>query len=109
MTTSNLIYLLTLSTVQQVSLTRQSEGDICAMVTNDGDGKTCGVTLTETLTTCSCKDAMYRDGICKHTVATALHVLRTAPAMENSTNKPASDIHLMWREGTLLCGISQPA
>lgn len=90
-----------------VTLTRQSEAEIRALVKN-GDGKEYGVTLTESLPTCSCKDALYRGGICKHGVAVALHVLRTpqpktaAPALQFPT------FHLMWRDGIVLCGNPHP-
>jgi hypothetical protein len=58
-----------------VTLTRQFESEIRALVKN-GDGKEYGITLTESLTTCSCKDALYRGTVCKHAVALALFVLR---------------------------------
>ena len=126
MTTSNVIYLLTLSTVQQVSLerlqravsdladgsltvhlTRQNERELRALVTN-GDGKEYGVTLMDTLVTCSCKDALYRGGICKHATAVAVHVLRSAPATQEKPAPPKPIFHLMWREGVVLCGIAHP-
>jgi hypothetical protein len=59
-----------------ITLTRQTEAEIRALVKN-GDGKEYGVTLTEALTACSCKDSLYRGVTCKHAVALALHVLRT--------------------------------
>ncbi len=90
-----------------VTLTRQSEGEVCALVKN-GDGTEYGVTLTETVTTCSCKDALYRGVICKHAVATALHILRT-PQANKAASLPAQPLfHLMWREGVVLCGVSEP-
>ena len=126
MTTSNVIHLLTLSTVQQVSLerlqravdgladgsitvqlTRQREGDIRALVTN-GEGKEYGVTLTETLTACSCRDSLYRGGICKHATAVVLYALRSLPATPEKPAPPKPIFHLMWREGVVLCGVSQP-
>jgi uncharacterized Zn finger protein len=58
-----------------VTLTRHSAGEIRALVKN-GDGLEYGVTLTDTLTTCSCKDALYRGVVCKHAVAVALHTIR---------------------------------
>ena len=42
-----------------VSLTRQTEAEIRALVRN-GDGREYGVSLTEHGTFCSCKDALYR-------------------------------------------------
>jgi hypothetical protein len=90
-----------------VTLTRQSEAEIRALVKN-GDGKEYGVTLTESLIACSCKDALYRGGICKHGVAVALHVLRIP---QPKTEYPAPQFpmfHLMWRDGIVLCGDTQP-
>ena len=90
-----------------VTLTRLSGAEIRALAKN-GDGKEYGVTLTEALTTCSCKDALYRGGICKHGVAVALHVLRTP---QSKTEAPAPQFpmfHLMWRDGIVLCGDPQP-
>ena len=126
MTTSNGIHVLTLSTVQQVSLerlqravcglvdgsitvtlTKQREGDIRALVTN-GDGKEYGVTITETLTACSCRDALYRGGICKHAAAVALHALRSLPVTPEKPAPPKPIFHLMWQEGVVLCGVAQP-
>src|SRR5438876_10951923 len=58
-----------------VTITRQTEAEIRALVQN-GEDKEYGVTLTSTLTTCSCKDALYRAVVCKHATAVALSVLR---------------------------------
>lgn len=82
-----------------LTITRQSATEIRALVRN-GDGQEYGVTLTSSATSCSCKDALYRGVVCKHTVAVALHVLRTP--------QPAP-IHLMWRDGAVLCHAEQPA
>jgi hypothetical protein len=82
-----------------ISLTRQTAAEIRALVKN-GDGSEYGVTLTEALTTCSCKDALYRGVVCKHAVAVALHVLRT-PQQPKKEKPP---IHLMWQNGEILCG-----
>ena len=90
-----------------VTLTRQSEAEIRALVQN-GDGKEYGVTLTESLTACSCKDALYRGGIYKHGVAVALHFLR-APQPKPAAPAPQFPMfHLMWRDGIVLCGDPQP-
>ncbi len=90
-----------------VTLTRQSDEEIRALVKN-GDGKEYGVTLTKALTTCSCKDALYRGGICKHAVGVALYVLRT-PQPRKVTPAPQFPMfHLMWRDGIVLCGESHP-
>jgi hypothetical protein len=83
-----------------VTLTRQTETEIRALVKN-GDGKEYGVTLTEGLTTCSCKDALYRGAICKHALAACFFCLQQY--------QPAEDrIHLMWNSGEILCGLSEP-
>jgi uncharacterized Zn finger protein len=58
-----------------ITLASQSEAEIRGFVRN-GDGKEYGVVISAEQTFCSCKDAMYRRGICKHAVALALHVLR---------------------------------
>jgi hypothetical protein len=90
-----------------VTLTRQSDCEIRALVKN-GDGKEYGVTLSESLTSCSCKDALYRGGICKHGAAVALHVLRV-PQPKTTTPAPQfPTFHLMWRNGIVLCGDPQP-
>jgi uncharacterized Zn finger protein len=41
-----------------------------------GDGKEYGVVLSEGQAFCSCKDALYRKGVCKHAVALALYAIR---------------------------------
>ena len=90
-----------------VALTRQSEAEIRALVKN-GDGKEYGITLTEALTACSCKDALYRGGICKHGVAVALYVLRTPQSKKEAPVLQFPTFHLMWRDGIVLCGEPQP-
>lgn len=59
-----------------ITLTRQTEGEIAAYVTN-GDGKTYSVTLTEGRSFCGCGDNMFRGKTCKHAVALASHVICT--------------------------------
>jgi hypothetical protein len=88
-------------------LTCQSDHEIRALVKN-GDGKEYGVTLTESLTTCSCKDALYRGGICKHATATALHVLRSPQPKTEVPVPQFPTFHLMWRDGIVLCGEPHP-
>lgn len=90
-----------------VTLTRQSESEIRALVKN-GDGKEYGVTLTEALTACSCKDALYRALACKHATATALHVLRTPQPQKAAPALQFPTFHLMWRDGIVLCGEPHP-
>jgi hypothetical protein len=86
-----------------IILTRQSDAEIRALVTN-GDGILYGVTLTESLTACSCKDALYRGGICKHGVAVALHILRIPQPKKEVPTPQFPTFHLMWRDGIVLCG-----
>src|SRR5262249_27059177 len=62
-----------------VTLTRQTEAEIRALVKN-GDGKEYGVTLTDTGAFCSCPDTLYRRPTCKHATVLALSVLRIPPA-----------------------------
>lgn len=59
-----------------ITLTSQDEGEIRGFVAN-GDGKEYGVVLSEGQAFCSCKDALYRKGVCKHAVALALYTIRT--------------------------------
>jgi hypothetical protein len=86
-----------------ITLTRQSERDIRALVQN-GTGAAYGVTLTESLTACSCKDALYRGGVCKHATATALHVLRTPQSKQEVPAPQFPTFHLKWRDGIVLVG-----
>ena len=62
-----------------IAVASQTGAEIRGFITN-GDGKQYGVVLTEAHAFCSCPDAMYRKGICKHAVALALHVIRTPQA-----------------------------
>lgn len=59
--------------------TSQTEAEIRGFVTN-GDGKEYGVVLTEAKAFCSCRDAMFRHGVCKHAVILALHAIRNPQA-----------------------------
>jgi hypothetical protein len=90
-----------------MTITRQSEAEIRALVKN-GEGKEYGVTLTESLTACSYKDALYRGGICKHGVAVVLHVLRTPQPKTAAPAPQFPTFHLMWRDGIILCGDPHP-
>jgi hypothetical protein len=89
-----------------ITLTRQVDTEIRALV-NNGDNVEYGVTLTQGMTGCSCKDALYRGVVCKHATAVALHVLRTPQPKEHPA-KILPPIHLLWRDGTVLCGTSRP-
>ncbi|MGH7965430.1 MAG: SWIM zinc finger family protein [Candidatus Binatia bacterium] len=71
-----------------MTVTEQGEAEIRGFVAN-GDGKEYGVVLSEGQAFCSCKDTMYRKGICKHAVALAMQAIRTPrPAVEE---EPQSD------------------
>jgi predicted nucleic acid-binding Zn finger protein len=59
----------------RIALAQQSEAEIRGFVTN-GDKKEYGVVLSEGQAFCSCKDAIYRRGICKHAVVLALYAIR---------------------------------
>src|SRR2546425_6444275 len=65
-----------------VTLTRQTEVEIRALVKN-GD-KEYGVTLTTTGVFCSCPDTMYRGVTCKHAAVLALSVLRAPQSQEQA-------------------------
>ena len=78
-----------------VTITRRTDNEIRALVKSGGSEY--GVTLTEHAPACSCKDALYRGTICKHSVATALFCLQEPYAEQNR-------IHLMWNSGEILCG-----
>jgi uncharacterized Zn finger protein len=69
-----------------ITRTRHTEHEISAHVAN-GDGKTYAVTLTEGRAFCGCGDAMYRGMTCKHSVALALHTIRT-PQAEPKQEEP---------------------
>ena len=66
-----------------VTLTRQTEAEIRALVKN-GEGKEYGVTLTTTGVFCSCPDTMYRGVTCKHAAVLALSVLRAPQPQEQA-------------------------
>jgi predicted nucleic acid-binding Zn finger protein len=58
-----------------ITVAQQDETEIRGFITN-GDGQEYGVVLSEGQHFCSCPDAMYRRGICKHAVALAPRVIR---------------------------------
>jgi hypothetical protein len=82
-----------------ITPTRFTDNDIRAFVKN-GDGREYGVTITEDVTTCSCKDSLYRGVVCKHVTALALSVLRTT-----HEEQPTRTIHLVVQGNTTLCGV----
>lgn len=80
----------------RITVAQQTEREIRGFVAN-GDGIEYGVVVTEGQAFCSCKDAMYRKGICKHAVALALYTIRTPKAQpvdlvltKTGTSLPAS-------------------
>ena len=75
-----------------ITLASQSETEIRGFVAN-GDGKEYGVVFSEERAFCSCPDAMYRKGVCKHAVVLALHVIR-APYEEQSTEERPVNLKL---------------
>src|SRR5215468_3243158 len=85
-----------------ITPTRTTPNDIRALVKNC-DGQEYGCTITEGVTTCSCKDALYRGVICKHVTVLALSVLRTT-----QEELPARTIHLVLHGTTALCGKVNP-
>jgi hypothetical protein len=64
-----------------ITLTSPSETELRGFVAN-GDGKEYGGVLSEGQAFCSCKDARYRKGVCKHAVALALYTIRNPAATE---------------------------
>jgi len=77
------------SGVYRITLTGQVEGEIRGFVAN-GDGKEYGVVLSEEHAFCSCPDAMYRKGVCKHAVVLALHVIRTPYEQQSTEERPVN-------------------
>jgi uncharacterized Zn finger protein len=65
-----------------VILTRTTETEIRALVRN-GEKHEYSVTITEALTSCSCKNTLYRGGVCKHAVALALYAIRNPDAEQS--------------------------
>jgi uncharacterized Zn finger protein len=59
-----------------ITIVGQSETEVRGFVAN-GDGTQYGVVLSKEHAFCSCPDARYRRGVCKHAVALALYVIRT--------------------------------
>jgi uncharacterized Zn finger protein len=72
-----------------VTLTSQNEEEVRGFVIN-GDGHQYGIALSEGQSFCSCKDAMYRKGICKHAVALALYVIRTPKVEAEPEEQPVN-------------------
>ena len=78
--------------VYTITLASQSDAEIRGFVAN-GDGKEYGVVLSSEDMFCSCKDAMYRKGICKHAVVLALYIIRSPKAestVVDATAEPAA-------------------
>jgi SWIM zinc finger len=79
-----------------VTLVRQDDAEIRALVRN-GDAKEYRVIINDAGALCSCPDAFYHRGPCKHIAAVCIAQLQQ--------NRPAEEtIHLMWPDGRILCG-----
>jgi len=76
-----------------VTVASQYEIELRGFVVN-GDGKEYGVMLREGQSFCSCKDAMYRKGICKHQVLFALYVIRSPKAESTPVETAAPPFNL---------------
>src|SRR3954447_22573314 len=79
-----------------ITLAHRTEAELRAIVRN-GDGAEYGVNLSDRGNFCSCKDALYRGVVCKHQIALCVHILQQNEQTEDK-------IHLMWTDGTVLCG-----
>lgn len=79
-----------------VTVTLRTEEEARGFVRNDND-KEYGCTITAAGAFCSCPDALYRGGICKHSVALALQVVRTPKAQVQTEQKerPLYDLKLV--------------
>lgn len=87
-----------------ITLTRKTETEIRALIRN-GENKEYRCTLSAALTTCSCRDTLYRGVLCKHVTTVALSVLRSS----HEGQQPQRTIHLVRHTGTALCGAGKPA
>jgi hypothetical protein len=88
-----------------VTVSQQSEQEIRGFVAN-GDGKEYGVVLSEGQSFCSCRDAMYRKGICKHAVALALYALRNPKAEQPKQPRSwhlGDTVQRNGHKGTVVC------
>jgi len=75
----------------QMTITRRTKEEVRGFVKKD-DGKEYGCAITEAGAWCSCPDALYRGGICKHAVALALDVIRTPTRSEQSKMSSSSSV-----------------
>ena len=83
-----------------ITIAFRSDSEIRTIIRN-GNGAEYGVNLSDRGNFCSCKDALYRGVGCKHQIALCVHILQ-------QNEQPEDRIHLMWHDGTVLCGQSQP-
>jgi hypothetical protein len=94
-----------------ITFTTRSDTELSAYVKN-GDGIEYAVTLTKDRAFCSCKDSMFRQTVCKHTVAVALQALRTPAAqpVEQHQTEPLPPVtHLMRQNArVVVCGEPYP-
>ncbi len=82
--------------VYQMTITRRTQEEVRGFVKKN-EGKEYGCTITEAGAWCSCPDALYRGGICKHQTALALHVIRQPHSAVTATEPdalPAPDLTL---------------
>ena len=63
------------SGVYNITLIEYSDSEVRGLV-KIGDGIEYGVVLTDGRAFCSCKDALYRNVVCKHSVALSLYAIR---------------------------------
>src|SRR5262245_46059015 len=83
-----------------VTLVKQSDAEIRALVRN-GEAKEYRVIINDAGALCSCPDAFYHRGPCKHLAAVCISVLQRNDQADNH-------IHLMWPDGQTCCGEPHP-
>jgi hypothetical protein len=76
-----------------VTLTNVDAESIEGFVKN-GDNVEYSVVLTPSRTFCSCRDAMFRRGICKHQAILSLYALRHGAVAEVEEKAPAPNLKL---------------
>ena|SRR2546422_8960399 len=83
-----------------VTLVKQSDAEIRALVKN-GSGLEYRVIINDAGSICSCPDAFYHRGPCKHAAAVCIFSLQRY--------ERDNHIHLMWASsGMVLCGEQHP-
>jgi hypothetical protein len=85
----------------RVTVTQQTDQEVHGVVANEnGQEYRCSI-MTETAA-CSCKDAQYRQVICKHIVALALAIIRPRRPRHASHGRNPTALRLVWSRPTLL-------